>query len=974
VSIALCVRRGTSPKQQQQQQGKFCLCAYKTLTKAWDLRNNTLLPAVRNEIQALQRLSGEGTHPHPNIVALLAVTSSSSSLQSQSTAMTSMIPPSLTLVLDFATVDLGVVLEYYRRAGRLMSWNTIHSVAADIQTGLIHCHTHGVIHCDVKPGNLLLHATTGHWQLCDFGICHIQEDQFHQTESTTVTTTPQQPPTALGTLFYRPPEVLLGAPAIHPSVDIYAAGCVVGECVHTGRPLFASGSTNNDLSQLTAIFALLGTPNTTTWATVADDAPDWGKLAFTDQPPMPWSTWLPRVTEPGADAYSTLFPWLTQSVQLNPHQRQWNTEALKDVQVDRAAMVRECQLLAPPVVLGSTDSVNQPPPIAHLAAWAEKRRNILTHASSDVPFQIHSSSSSASVSESPPNKSPMPPYDDLFIEIVANPPSTSDQVEDCLHRLLSTLATLSSKKVLSAKEIWSCLYNSNKSSSLPHKNAEGGDTWLTRLHLLGYLLHEYETMISPFELLNCAIQASVFAESSQATAFANLCVLLCCYALRKCPPWPVISRPKRWRSCLFETVRICQRELTSFQVEILIDIVFPSCLYVRDALAGTCPKPESIPWLQALPCCLAQMIVSCALRETNASVVSREQKDRFCHGVEVATGGNFVLLLQARYFVEDEIRSTSLTSSKWLHIWMYDVAEEDDYEVLASADPKIDQTGLALLSYYWLDWWDRPQVFTGPHLWHLLFPSVSILLHADDDIYLQHCGFLLLQRLLSLVQNASLPSTSPRRLGHPIGTIQLLSNRMVADVANRQGEQKEGTSSILPSGSEAFQMIKMLLTKYHPVQQACLTRKLHQDCPHQGLKPKLMDLFRNIVRWCHYKTAQKLAWTYLESCLLVLEKYVHTNQHGVTPAVISDFENLVTEAEDFVALMGIFRLWKLMRKQSTGIPELPNRLLFICKALSNTLSMHKTKNLFQLELLLDSVQLVLEEEPNADQRNETNDG
>jgi serine/threonine protein kinase len=63
------------------------------------------------------------------------------------------------------------------------------------------------------------------------------------------------------TLWYRPPELLLGATRYGTSVDIWSAGCILAELI-LGKPLF-TGKTEMD--QLKLIFEMLGTPTPETW-------------------------------------------------------------------------------------------------------------------------------------------------------------------------------------------------------------------------------------------------------------------------------------------------------------------------------------------------------------------------------------------------------------------------------------------------------------------------------------------------------------------------------------------------------------------------------------------------------------------------------------------------------------------------------------------------------------------------------------
>ncbi|WP_452832447.1 serine/threonine-protein kinase [Streptomyces litmocidini] len=99
-------------------------------------------------------------------------------------------------------------------------------VAAHAAAGLAAAHRQGVVHRDIKPGNLLVDAE-GTVKLADFGIARFVDDP-----SAALTTTGQ----IVGTGLYLAPERALGQPA-SPASDVYSLGCVLYQLV-TGRPPF----------------------------------------------------------------------------------------------------------------------------------------------------------------------------------------------------------------------------------------------------------------------------------------------------------------------------------------------------------------------------------------------------------------------------------------------------------------------------------------------------------------------------------------------------------------------------------------------------------------------------------------------------------------------------------------------------------------------------------------------------------------
>ncbi|MEO6578673.1 MAG: serine/threonine-protein kinase [Candidatus Limnocylindria bacterium] len=123
--------------------------------------------------------------------------------------------------------DLATVLN---REGPLPPERTL-NIIRQVGSALDKAHLGGLIHRDVKPGNILMASAeesegTEHVYLCDFGLTKRMTSQSGLTKTGHF----------LGTLEYVAPEQIEGH-SITGAVDIYALGCVMFECL-TGRPPF----------------------------------------------------------------------------------------------------------------------------------------------------------------------------------------------------------------------------------------------------------------------------------------------------------------------------------------------------------------------------------------------------------------------------------------------------------------------------------------------------------------------------------------------------------------------------------------------------------------------------------------------------------------------------------------------------------------------------------------------------------------
>ena len=103
-------------------------------------------------------------------------------------------------------------------------------ITAEVANGLDHAHQHGVVHRDVKPGNILL--ADGHAYIADFGIA--------RTLNVDLTTDLTKTGLALGTPSYMSPEQASGERDIDGRADIYALACVLYEMLSGSLPFTGS--------------------------------------------------------------------------------------------------------------------------------------------------------------------------------------------------------------------------------------------------------------------------------------------------------------------------------------------------------------------------------------------------------------------------------------------------------------------------------------------------------------------------------------------------------------------------------------------------------------------------------------------------------------------------------------------------------------------------------------------------------------
>jgi len=172
----------------------------------------------------------------------------------------------LYLVFEFLDKDLK---KYMENVTGMLSPILVKSYLFQCVRGLAFCHARGVMHRDLKPQNLLV-SVDGRLKLADFGLARAFCPPIRPLTHEVVT------------LWYRPPEILLGSQTYAPPVDVWAIGTIFVEMV-TKRPLFPGDS---EIDELYRIFRQLGTPNETVWPGVTQlqdwnsAFPKWYKTPF----------------------------------------------------------------------------------------------------------------------------------------------------------------------------------------------------------------------------------------------------------------------------------------------------------------------------------------------------------------------------------------------------------------------------------------------------------------------------------------------------------------------------------------------------------------------------------------------------------------------------------------------------------------------------------------------------------------------
>ncbi|CAD6264703.1 unnamed protein product [Miscanthus lutarioriparius] len=188
----------------------------------------------------------------------------------------------LYLVFEYMDTDLKKFIRGHRSNREKIPAATVKILMYQLCKGVAFVHGRGVLHRDLKPHNLLMDRKTMALKIADLGL------------SRAITVPVKKYTHEILTLWYRAPEILLGATHYSTPVDIWSVGCIFAELV-TNQPLFPGDS---ELQQLLHIFKLLGTPNEEVWPGVGK-LPNWHE--YPQWKPTKLSTLVPGLDAHGYD-------------------------------------------------------------------------------------------------------------------------------------------------------------------------------------------------------------------------------------------------------------------------------------------------------------------------------------------------------------------------------------------------------------------------------------------------------------------------------------------------------------------------------------------------------------------------------------------------------------------------------------------------------------------------------------------------
>ncbi|XP_015793683.1 cyclin-dependent kinase 16 [Tetranychus urticae] len=200
----------------------------------------------------------------------------------------------LTLVFEYLEQDLR---QYMDHCANLLSQNNVKIFLFQLLRGLSYIHRKQILHRDLKPQNLLINDR-GELKLADFGLARAKSVPTKTYSNEVVT------------LWYRPPDVLLGSTHYTTSIDMWGVGCIFHEMV-TDKPMFMG---NNVEHQLNLIFKIMGSPSEDTWNSLFQNIKVNSNIELPDSMRIKYShhkrSLGERIRRLDADGFDLLFKFL----------------------------------------------------------------------------------------------------------------------------------------------------------------------------------------------------------------------------------------------------------------------------------------------------------------------------------------------------------------------------------------------------------------------------------------------------------------------------------------------------------------------------------------------------------------------------------------------------------------------------------------------------------------------------------------
>ncbi|CAH6721504.1 serine/threonine-protein kinase Ssn3p [[Candida] jaroonii] len=176
---------------------------------------------------------------------------------------------SIYMILEYCEHDLLQIIHYHSHPEvKPIPIKNVKSLVWQILNGVLYLHKNWIFHRDLKPANIMV-TESGVVKIGDLGLAR----KFNNPLQSLYTGDK-----VVVTIWYRAPELLMGARYYTPAIDLWAVGCILAELLSL-RPIFKGEEAKFDINnkktvpfqknQFLKIIDILGIPNSTNWPSLS---------------------------------------------------------------------------------------------------------------------------------------------------------------------------------------------------------------------------------------------------------------------------------------------------------------------------------------------------------------------------------------------------------------------------------------------------------------------------------------------------------------------------------------------------------------------------------------------------------------------------------------------------------------------------------------------------------------------------------